>query len=333
MNIKNIYMNTYADKLSFSSACKLYVFLLIFLISLLANTTTSNASELKTILILTAMELEENAIIEKLHLPFKEIVADDILETKYKMAIINGSSKDKDLRIILSHTGVGMVNASTNLYSIIKDFNDKNQKQKIDLVIVSGVAGSLQEKLKIGDVVIANRLIQHDSFVSSDTNVSEDTSKDCQQSQSSTKLDSIKKLMAPGEFFVADTPDGPTDPALYPDKQNFQLLSRITQNMFDKESDNQVHIGTILTGSSFAGSSKQKMRLAKLVPNAYAVDMEVVAVAQMCKKLKIPFVAFKTISDRYNPKSGVITDYKTFSKKAAQNAGRVISLFINQAKE
>ena len=92
------------------------------------------------------------AVIEEAEAIKKEIK--DIKEN-----IINGISfftgKFNDKDAVFVQSGIGKVNAAITATLLIEKFG-------VSEVIFSGVAGSLDERLKVGDVVIGRDVVQHD---------------------------------------------------------------------------------------------------------------------------------------------------------------------------
>ena len=92
------------------------------------------------------------AVIEEAEAIKKEIK--DIKEN-----IINGISfftgKFNDKDVVFVQSGIGKVNAAITATLLIEKFG-------VSEVIFSGVAGSLDERLKVGDVVIGRDVVQHD---------------------------------------------------------------------------------------------------------------------------------------------------------------------------
>ena len=95
--------------------------------------------------IITAMEEEMVSI--------KKYISNIKTNIIYGIEFIEGSINNHD--IILCKSGVGKVNASRTTQLLIDNYN-------IDYVINIGVAGALNEKLNIGDIVIGKYLVQHD---------------------------------------------------------------------------------------------------------------------------------------------------------------------------
>ena len=99
----------------------------------------------KKIGIIAAMNEEVEAI--------KELMIDINVKEIYELQFITGKISAKD--IVLVKCGVGKVNAARTTQILINNFN-------IEYVINVGTAGSLNEEIEIGDVVIAEKLVQHD---------------------------------------------------------------------------------------------------------------------------------------------------------------------------
>lgn len=95
--------------------------------------------------IITAMEEEMVSI--------KKYISNIKTNIIYGIEFIEGSINNHN--IILCKSGVGKVNASRTTQLLIDNYN-------IDYVINIGVAGALNEKLNIGDIVIGKYLVQHD---------------------------------------------------------------------------------------------------------------------------------------------------------------------------
>ncbi len=97
------------------------------------------------IAILAAMDKELNLLLSIMP-DYKEI---DIDGRKYYMGKISGKE------IIAGKCGIGKVNAAINTYRLIQAVNP-------DLVVNSGVAGGASKDIKIGDVLIADKVAYHD---------------------------------------------------------------------------------------------------------------------------------------------------------------------------
>ena len=100
---------------------------------------------MKYIGIIAAMNEEVEAI--------KKLMIDISIEQIYELQFITGKINEKD--IVLVKCGVGKVNAARATQILIDNFD-------LEYVINVGTAGSLNEEIEIGDIVIAEKLVQHD---------------------------------------------------------------------------------------------------------------------------------------------------------------------------
>ena len=92
------------------------------------------------------------AVVEEAEAIKKEIK--EIKETVISgISFFTGKFNDKD--VVFVQSGIGKVNAAITATLLIEKF-------KVSEVIFSGVAGSLDERLKVGDVVIGHDIVQHD---------------------------------------------------------------------------------------------------------------------------------------------------------------------------
>lgn len=95
--------------------------------------------------IICAMDLELKELAEKL--------TDKRVETLASAAYYVG--KLEGVSVVLCNCGVGKVNAAMHTQILISQY-------KPDVIIQSGIAGSLSTKVKYFDVVIGNELVYHD---------------------------------------------------------------------------------------------------------------------------------------------------------------------------
>ena len=100
---------------------------------------------MKKIGIITAMQ-EEFSVIE-------ELMSNVEIINKYNLKIYSGIINNKE--VVLVQCGVGKVNSARTTQILIDTF-------EIEYIINVGVAGSLNEKLEIGDILIGKNLVQHD---------------------------------------------------------------------------------------------------------------------------------------------------------------------------
>ena len=174
--------------------------------------------------------------------------------------------------VILAKSGVGKVNSAMNTQYIIDKFMP-------DIIINTGVAGGLALDLKVGDVVVATSLVQHD-------------------------FDASAFGYAKGYICNGIEPDKPT--LFHSNKALIETLERAIPDL---------HKGIIATGDTFVASKEKKQEIIELF-GASAVEMEGASVAQVASANNIPFIVIRAISDLADgTKMGTQNDFeKTMAK-------------------
>lgn len=192
--------------------------------------------------------------------------------------------------IVLVFSRWGKVASATTATQLINDF-------PIDEIIFTGVAGSINENINIGDIVIGKNLYQHDMDAS--------------------------PLFPPYEIPLLNKIHFNTDT----DKRD--LISKATQ-IFLSEIDNyinkkesrifytskpKIYIEDIASGDQFISNKKQIQSIKNSLPSVVCVEMEGASIAQVCYEYNIPFSIIRTISDKANDNSHI--DFQKFSKEIA----------------
>lgn len=161
--------------------------------------------------------------------------------------------KGKDL--IIAYSKIGKVNSSLTATLLIEKFGAKT-------LLFSGVAGALNENLKIGELIYATSLAQHDLDITAFGH---------------------PYGYVPGIEIFAKT-----------DESLNALALKIAQKRGLKLTG-----GIIATGDQFVCSSEKKSWI-KATFKADAVEMEGASVAQVCAQLNVPFFVLRAISDEAN---------------------------------
>ena len=168
----------------------------------------------------------------------------------------------------------GKVAAATTVTSLIVKFN-------VTELVFTGVAGAIDPKLNIGDVVVGKRFFQHD-------------------------MDS-RPLMKRFEIPLLGVEYFECNPNKI--KQTQEIISRFIESEYynqiiDKEdlvkfkiSKPRLFIGDIASGDKFFSDTKEKESLTSILPSVLCVEMEGAAVAQVCYEYNIPYVIIRTMSD------------------------------------
>lgn len=184
----------------------------------------------------------------------------------------------------------GKVAAAATVTALITEF-------KIEKLIFTGVAGALSPLLNIGDLVVSDRLYQHDMDAS--------------------PLFPVHEIPLTGvTFFQAE--DSLKNQAM---RAVDLLISNIQQIIQQSVLSNfyittpKCILGDIATGDRFIADPKLGQALLKSRPDTYAVEMEGAAVAQVCHDYQLPFVVIRTISDKADHIAGI--DFPKFIEQIA----------------
>lgn len=90
----------------------------------------------------------------------------------------------------------------------------------------------------------------------------------------------------------------------------------------------RVHQGGIITGDRFVALASESDALRVSFPEAWAVDMETAAVAQVCHDHGVPYGAVRVISDRADEEAHV--DFQHFLHQVARHySARIVRKALN----
>jgi adenosylhomocysteine nucleosidase len=243
-------------------------------------------------LIIVAMDVEEQAVLARSS-NYQQV------EISPKLKIQANASSVADRQILVAKSGVGLVNAALTT-AFIAD------RRSVDIILLLGVAGALHGDLRVGDLVLADRVIQHDAVCSGPEGM---------------------ELMAPGQLHVSIPKEQRPEPSLVPDEGVRQWLRDLLVGSKDHK---RVFTGTLVSGNEFVASPVRKRALAEIDKHVLAVEMEAAGVAQTARKLGIPFVVAKTIADRLSPESAIADEYLLFMKRAAENAALIMDMLVSK---
>lgn len=158
------------------------------------------------------------------------------------------------------------------------------EKFEVTHIVFTGVAGSGDVGVHVGDIVVAESLLQHDMDASPLFPRFEIPLTG--QSRISADRDLTRRLALAARTFLQNEPGTP-----------------------------QLHRGLIASGDQFIHQRGQLAALKDALPELLAVEMEGAAVAQVCFELAIPFAIIRTISDNANEDAAV--DFMDFVHKVA----------------
>lgn len=212
------------------------------------------------------------------------------------------TGKLKGRKIVLALTGIGKVNAAMTATLLLEHF-------KPEEVLFTGIAGGINPDLLPGDIVIAEKTVQHD--------LGKLTTEGMRYRGMRNPLTKIRNPV----FFPADS----------------ALLSlaeasgkRIKLDSIKAGSAVRIPIiitGIVVTGDVFVASPSKKNELREIL-NADAVEMEGAAVAQICWQHEVPCLVIRSLSDSANEQAEV--DINMYREIAARNAALLVEDIVKQ---
>lgn len=223
--------------------------------------------------IIGAMDVEVETLKEKLAKKTERTIAGSV----YCEGILEG------LPVVVVKCGIGKVNAALCVQALCDCFG-------VTHVVNTGVAGSLDAKLDIGDFVISQDAVYHDF----DVHILSDN------------------------YPVGQVPG--LDVWAFPaDKMMMDLAFSAANTLCP----GHAHIGTVASGDQFVCQKEHKKTI---VANTKGIctEMEGAAIAHGAWKNGIPFVVIRAISDKADDSAEM--DYPTFEAIAAKRCAEVTQM-------
>lgn len=179
-----------------------------------------------------------------------------------------------DIPVVVVFSRWGKVAAATTVSTLIENFG-------VTEIVFTGVAGALHADLKIGDIVLGQRFVQHDM--------------DARPIMQRFEIPLLQKT-----FFETDAKRlkiaSDAISRLLNETTLHQLLPVDVRKNFSIVRP-RLFTGDIASGDQFFSSPGQKQALHNELPSILCVEMEGAAVAQVCYEHQIPFTIIRTISD------------------------------------
>ena len=299
-----------------SRATRLFCFLLILLGGETTAYMASAADEPRTA-ILCAFEPEWAALVK--------LVKDPQTRDIVGVHVVSGTLQDHPVLLMLS--GISMVNAASSTQALIDHF-------PVSRIVFSGIAGSLDPALNIGDVIVPERWAESTELVMA--RATPDGFKAPSWMPGMTGQPGYGMMLPHGvRVGSAHHPeeyrnDFAVDPGLFALAR--RAVSGIALNKctaahacLDK-APKVVIGGTGVSGSPFVDNKEYREYLFTAF-HARVTDQESAAVAQVAFRNEIPFIVFRSVSDLVGGDADT-NQMKTFMQLAADNSASVVAAFI-----
>lgn len=189
------------------------------------------------------------------------------------------------LDIVLCKCGIGKVAAAVATTVIVEKFEP-------DCVVNTGSAGGFDKDLDIGDLVIANEVLQHD-------------------------VDVTHFGYQPGQ------PAGMPAATFKCDSQLIEAAQQAVANLAQQNSK----LGLVCSGDGFIGSDEVAQHLSARFPTMAAVEMEGAAIGQACFLMGIPFLVIRSLSDIAGKTSTV--SFQEYLPKAAKHSALLVMEMVS----
>jgi adenosylhomocysteine nucleosidase len=199
---------------------------------------------------------------------------------------------------------VGKVAAAATAVTLIREFN-------VSALVFAGLAGGIAPGVRVGDVVIADTLVQHDM--------------------------DARPLFPRYQIPLLGRADFPTNARMnavlaqcaadYLALDLAHAIDAQTRDLFGIVSPT-LHSGQIASGDRFVGDAAYAAQLQADLPRALCVEMEGAAVAQICHEYEVPCAVLRTVSDRADAAAPV--DFTAFLRRVASPyATGILNRFVH----
>ncbi len=235
---------------------------------------TNNAQAKDIIGIIGAMDVEVTSLKEAAGITKTTKIAE--------MEFCEGTLGDKS--VVIVKCGMGKVNAGICAHTLINEF-------KCTKIINTGVAGSLDNQIDIGDIVVSTDAVQHDFDV---------------------EAIGFKK----GEIPYTGLYAFPADDA---------LRAAAVKAVKEEAPDIHVFEGRICSGDQFISEKAQKDKITSAF-GGMCCEMEGAAIAQACYLNNTPYVIIRAVSDKSDGSQAV--EFSKFEADAAAHCAKIVRYMV-----
>ena len=228
----------------------------------------------KKIGIIGAMEVEVETL--KKDMQLDQVVKKAGME--FYEGVMNGMS------VVIVRSGICKVNAAVCTQILIDSFGT-------DGIINTGVGGSLNAEINIGDIVISTDVVHHD-------------------------VNAVEFGYALGQIPQMKVFSFPADEVLA--EKAKAACNRVNPDI-------HVWRGRICSGDQFVSSQEQKSMIIKAF-HGWCTEMEGAGIAQTAYLNGVPFIIVRAISDKAD--NSAYIDYATFEKEAAEHSVKLVEALM-----
>ena len=247
-----------------------------------------------TIAIVSALHEELAAVLE--------LMPDERQQVVGGRTFWRGHLHGHDVVAVLS--GIGKVAAATTATALIERFG-------VQRIVFTGVAGGLAPGVRVGDVVVAQRFLQHDMDASPIFPRHEVPGYGRSRFDADAAL--TAQLAQASERVLHELPA--------------QLGAAVMQAFGLKTP--RCHQGLLISGDRFVSTTAESLALREALPDALAVEMEGAAFAQVCHDYGVPLAVVRTISDRADDAAHV--DFPRFLREVASRySGAILETLLRE---
>lgn len=186
--------------------------------------------------------------------------------------------------VVVVRAGIGKVNAAICTQMLIDGFD-------VTAVINTGIAGSLNAAINIGDIVLSEDVLQHD-------------------------VDATNFGYPLGQIPRMDTL------AFKADERMIEIAKKACEEVLPEVGR---FVGRVVSGDQFISSKEVKNNIIKNF-GGFATEMEGAAIGQAAYVNKVPFLVIRAISDKADDSATM--DYPTFEKQAIANMVKLTKKFV-----
>ncbi|MCI8308243.1 MAG: 5'-methylthioadenosine/adenosylhomocysteine nucleosidase [Lachnospiraceae bacterium] len=200
----------------------------------------------------------------------KDAMTDTAIISKASMDFYKGVLCGKNVVVVKS--GIGKVNAAVCTQILADEF-------QVGAIINTGIAGSLNNDINIGDIVLSTDTLQHD-------------------------VDAVAFGYEPGQIPRMDVLSFPADE---------KLIDSAYNACKNACSDIGVFKGRVVSGDQFVADNSVKHKI-KSQFGGFCTEMEGAAIGQAAYLNNVPYIVVRAISDKADDSAS--QDYPAFEKKS-----------------